>query len=206
MSKETYTSVKRDLHWCQKRPTLVSKETYTVILPLTSFSRKKCCCFARSSPFVFVCVCVCVWHSCRYPCCLHPSCLHHCCQGTPVTRPLLSPPRRLSLLSLLSLSLPPLLLSLTHHPFPTPPHPHPPRSLSFSGTGVDRCNPRGRTHHLCFFFFPPGTGVDYRALRASGEFAEYVALSGQLSRVDALAMTRYAAYIGWGGGRGKGGP
>ena len=31
MSKETYSSVKRDLHQCQKRPTLVSKETYTSV-------------------------------------------------------------------------------------------------------------------------------------------------------------------------------
>ncbi len=30
-SKETYTSVKRDLHWCQKRPTLVSKEAYALM-------------------------------------------------------------------------------------------------------------------------------------------------------------------------------
>ena len=29
MSKETYSSVKRDLLWCKKRPTLVSKETYS---------------------------------------------------------------------------------------------------------------------------------------------------------------------------------
>jgi hypothetical protein len=31
VSKETYTSVKRDLHQRQKRPTLVSKETYTSV-------------------------------------------------------------------------------------------------------------------------------------------------------------------------------
>jgi hypothetical protein len=31
VSKETYTSVKRDLHKCQKRPTQVSKETYTSV-------------------------------------------------------------------------------------------------------------------------------------------------------------------------------
>jgi len=60
-----------------------------------------------------------------------------------------------------------------------------------------RCEPRGRTNNFFHFhFFPPGTGVDYRALRASGEFAEYVALSGQLSRVDPLAMTRYGACRG----------
>jgi hypothetical protein len=31
VSKETYNSVKRDLHKCQKRPTIVSKETYTSV-------------------------------------------------------------------------------------------------------------------------------------------------------------------------------
>jgi hypothetical protein len=31
VSKETYSSVKRDLQQCQKRPTAVSKETYSSV-------------------------------------------------------------------------------------------------------------------------------------------------------------------------------
>ena len=31
VSKETYTCVKRDLHMCQKRPTHASKQTYTCV-------------------------------------------------------------------------------------------------------------------------------------------------------------------------------
>jgi len=38
LSKETYTSGKRDLHKCQKRPTLVAKETYTSDSPYRPYS------------------------------------------------------------------------------------------------------------------------------------------------------------------------
>jgi hypothetical protein len=39
MSKETYYSVKRDLLECQKRPTIVSKETYSRVGPVSAARR-----------------------------------------------------------------------------------------------------------------------------------------------------------------------
>jgi hypothetical protein len=39
VSKETYTSVKRDLHKLQKRPTQVPKETYRFMRVLTNLEQ-----------------------------------------------------------------------------------------------------------------------------------------------------------------------
>jgi len=54
VSKENYSSVKRDLHWCQKRPTLVSKETYTIRSLL------------QREDGIYVMGVLIIWHGCSY--------------------------------------------------------------------------------------------------------------------------------------------